>query len=89
MTHASLTFVRITDRTVSGTYKNFPVDSKIMLMDSTMGTEVSGIGLTTKNDSGNLEFKLPKHQVHVGEYYLKALNRGGGFLAQSVPFYVH
>jgi hypothetical protein len=89
MTQASLIFVKVHDRILSGTYKNFPVDSKIMLMDSTMGTEVSGIGMTTKNASGDLEFKLPRQQVPAGDYYLKALNRGGGFLAQSVPFYVH
>jgi hypothetical protein len=88
MTQADLIFVRFTDRTVSGTYKNFPVDSKIVLVNQTTGTEVSGIGMTTKSDSGNLEFKLPKNKVPAGDYCLKALNRGGGFLAESVKFYV-
>jgi hypothetical protein len=48
MTQASLIFVRVRLRVLSATYKNFPVDSKIMLINNTMGTEVSGVGMTTK-----------------------------------------
>jgi hypothetical protein len=88
MIQASLIFVRFTDRTVSGTYRNFPVDSKIVLIHHTTGTEVSGVGMTTKQSSGDFEFKLPTHVAPAGDYCLKALNRGGGFLAQSVEFYV-
>jgi hypothetical protein len=88
MTQADLIFVRFTDRTVSGTYRNFPLDSKILLINHTKGTEVSGVGMTTKQSAGDFEFKLATHTVPAGDYCLKALNRGGGFLAQSVEFYV-
>jgi hypothetical protein len=68
---------------VSATYGNLPPSSRIVFMNKTsgqpVGQEVDAEG------SATISVPLPAG-MPAGEYYLKAEDSAGGYLAQSVVF---
>lgn len=98
MSSPTIRFDTMRGRELSATYRNLPSGSKIVLVD-----KVTGVALRDPEVTVRVRFPLfwrllallPVH-IHIilpdsvkpGGYYLQALNQGGGFLAQSVEFYV-
>jgi hypothetical protein len=98
MASPTIKFDAMRGRELSATHRNLPSGSKIVLVN-----QVTGVALPDPVVTVRLGFPLfsrllalfPVH-IHImlpdavrpGGYYLQALNSSGGFLAQSVEFYV-
>jgi hypothetical protein len=98
MVSPTIEFNTIRGRELSATYRNLPSGSKIVLVDKVTGVALRDPVVTVRARFplfGRLLALLPVH-IHIilpdavrpGGYYLQALNQDGGFLAQTVEFYV-
>ena len=98
MASPTITFNTISGRQISATYRNLPSGSKIVLVNQLTGVALPNPVVMVRLRFPlfsrllalfpvNIRIMLPD-AVRPGGYYLQALNPSGGFLAQSVEFYV-
>jgi hypothetical protein len=81
-----LNFVSISGPDISADYQNLPDDTQVVLVNKTSGVTMPS-PVTPASGSGTLAIALPAG-FPLGDYYLKAQDSAGGWLAQSVEFYV-
>ncbi|WP_291858134.1 hypothetical protein [Bradyrhizobium sp.] len=84
-----INFVEFDNGVVSATYRNLMIGAKVVLVDKTSDLPLSDPVTTIASPVpvGALRIRLPA-AVKPGDYYLKALNGHGAFVAQSVGFHV-
>jgi hypothetical protein len=82
-----INFVEFENHVVSATYRNLMVKAKVLLVDSTSGTDLPDPVTTIASPlpTGSLRIRLPD-AVKPGVYFLKALNANGSYLTRSVDF---
>jgi hypothetical protein len=81
-----INFVSITGLDISAAYQDLPDGTQVVLVNKTSGAAMPA-PMTPASGSGPLAIQLPAGFPH-GAYYLKAQDSAGGWLAQSVDFYV-
>ena len=81
-----LNFQSISGRTVTADYENLPTDTQVVFVDKTSGITVP-LPITPASGSGTLNIQL-QPGFPPGAYVLQAQDLSGGFLAQSVQFFV-
>jgi hypothetical protein len=81
-----LNFVSISGLDLSGAYENLPDGAQVVLVNKTSGLTMPS-PVTPASGSGPLAIKLPDG-FPLGDYFLKAQDSAGSWLAQSVEFYV-
>jgi hypothetical protein len=86
MSNPILNFVSILGNQVSATSANFPDGGRVVLVNKTSGATLPS-PVTEVSSDGPLGITLPQ-PFPAGAYYLKGLDKDGGYLAQSVEFYV-
>ncbi len=74
---------------ISATYRKLMIGAKVQLVDKTSGEPLPEpvTKITSPMPSGSLRISLPA-SVGAGDYFLRALNGHGEFVAQSVVFHV-
>ena len=84
-----INFVEFENHVVSATYRNLMVKAKVVLVDSTSGTDLPDPVTTIASPlpTGSLRIRLPD-AVKPGIYFLKALNAHGSYLTRSADFKV-
>ena len=87
MSNPILNFVSIVGKQVSAMSVNFPDGARVVVVDKTSGETLS-TPVTEASGSGPVAIALPG-DFPLGDYYLKGLDKDGGYLAQSVEFYVN
>jgi hypothetical protein len=85
--HSVINFVEFENHVVSATYRNLMVKAKVVLVDSTSGTDLPDPVTTIASPlpTGSLRIRLPD-AVKPGIYFLKALNAHGSYLTRSADF---
>jgi hypothetical protein len=85
-----INFVEIENSVITATYRNLMIGAKVVLVDKTSDQPLPDPVTTIASPAptGSLRIRLPA-TVKSGDYYLKALNRHGASIAQSVGFYVN
>jgi hypothetical protein len=86
MSDPILNFVSISGSQVAATTANFPNGARIVLVNKTSGATLPD-PVTKVSDNGPLGITLSE-DITPGAYYLKGLDQDGGYLAQSVEFYI-
>jgi hypothetical protein len=86
MSNPILNFVSILGGQVSATAANFSGGARVVLVNKTSGATLADPAIEVSGD-GPLGITLPE-PFPAGAYYLKGLDKDGGYLAQSVEFYV-
>ena len=84
-----INFVEFENRVVSATYRNLMIGAKVVLVDKTSDQQLADpiTTIASPTPTGSLRIRLPD-RVKPGDYYLKALNGHGAYVAQSVGFYI-
>lgn len=82
-----LNFVSISGHKISAGYQNLPIGTQIVVVNKTSGETVKGVGAEIAIDNARLLIELPEG-FPSGDFYLKAQDKAGNYLAQSVGFYV-
>jgi hypothetical protein len=79
-------FVGLSGKSVLATYENLPPNSRIVIVSRTSGQPISGGGVEV---GGSASATLPEPTgIPSGDYFLKAEDSTGAYLAQSVVFYI-
>jgi hypothetical protein len=86
MSDPVLNFVSILGHQVNAGCENFPPRSRVVIVNKTTG-ETLPSPVTPASGTAPLGINLPD-DFRSGAYYLKGLDKDGGYLAQSVEFYV-
>lgn len=87
--NAVVNFVELENRVISATYRKLMIGAKVQIVDKTSGEPLPEpvTKITSPMPSGSLRISLPA-SVRAGDYFLRALNGHGEFVAQSVVFQV-
>jgi len=82
-----INFVEFENRVIAATYRNLMVKAKVVLVDSSSGSDLSDPVTTIASPmpAGSLRIRLPD-TVKPGTYFLKALNAHGSYLTRSTDF---
>jgi hypothetical protein len=85
--NSALNFIEFENRVIAATYRNLMVKAKVVLVDSTSGSDLPDPVTTIASPmpAGSLRIKLPE-SVKPGLYFLKALNAHGSYLTRSTDF---
>ena len=85
--YSVINFVELENHVVQATYRNLMVKAKVVLVDSTSGTDLPDPVTTIASPlpTGSLRIRLPD-AVKPGIYFLKALNAYGSYLTRSADF---
>ena len=85
----AINFVEFENRVISATYRKLMIGAKVQIVDKTSGEPLPEpvTKITSPMPSGSLRISLPA-SVGAGDYFLRALNGHGEFVAQSVVFHV-
>jgi hypothetical protein len=77
-------FAGLSGKSVKATYENLPPSSRILIVSRTSGQPVGGGGVVV---SGSASATIPEPTgIPAGDYFLKAEDSTGAYLAQSVVF---
>lgn len=87
MASPAVIFNSISGRKISAGYRNLPIGTQVVVVNKVDGKAVKGAGAEIKVANARLLIELPA-KFPAGDYYLKAQDKAGGYLAQSVDFYV-
>lgn len=81
-----VSFAGISGLDISAAYQNLPDGAQVVVVNKTSGVAMPD-PVTPASGSGALAIQLPAG-FPPGDYYLKAQDSAGSWLAQSVEFYV-
>jgi hypothetical protein len=84
MSDPVLNFVSVLGHQVNAGCENFPQGSSVVIVNKTSGETMSS-PVTPASGTAPLGINLPD-DFPSGEFYLKGLDKDGGYLAQSVAF---
>jgi hypothetical protein len=85
MSNPVLNFVSVLGHQVNAGCENFPQGSRVVIVNKTSGATLPS-PVTPASGTAPLGINLPD-DFPSGAYYLKGLDKDGGYLAQSVEFY--
>jgi hypothetical protein len=85
MSDPVLNFVGVLGHQVNAGCENFPQGSSVVIVNKTSGATLPS-PVTPASGTAPLGIVVPD-DVPSGTYYLKGLDKDGGYLAQSVDFY--
>jgi hypothetical protein len=80
----TINFTRISGQTVVASYTNLPPGAAIVFVDKTSGESFGGF---LASGAGSAAIPEPAG-LRSGDYYLKAQDSTGAYLAQSVEFHI-
>ncbi len=85
--NSAINFVEFENRVIAATYRNLMVKAKVVLVDSSSGSDLPDPVTTIASPmpTGSLRIRLPD-TVGPGTYFLKALNAHGSYLTRSTDF---
>jgi hypothetical protein len=82
-----INFASISHRNVTAIH-NLPANTKVRVVNQTSGVALSSpITTIAANSNGQLAIQIPP-SAKAGDYFLKAQDGSGNFIAQSVVFHV-
>ena len=79
-----ISFTRLSGKTVVASYANLPPGAEIVFVDKTSGQSSGGF---PASGAGSANIPEPAG-LRSGDYYLKAQDSKGAYLAQSVEFHI-
>jgi hypothetical protein len=85
----SLNYVNNSETSVGVTYADMPVGTEVMIVNTTTGAKTpSQSDALSKGGNGSADIPIDRNLAPAGEYHLLAQSATGGWLAQTVSFYL-